>query len=179
MVKERITLSWDEDVLRKARQTGENLSELTQQFMKAYNSALRPDDDLKKNYQNFFDSILPLMKNYDFNLKIAETLDYIETTDDEGTEYNFEMPLNIFLEADGSFYIGEYDKRVTMENLDTRDFIAPKKILQNLVNTLSKTEELMNEKKNEIMMAKRIVDAICKTVIKKPSKMRFLKKTEI
>ena len=178
MTKARITLSWEEEVLRKAKELGINLSDITEQFMKAYTSAAKPDKSLNEGYQQLFDSILPLMRDFDFNLKIAKAVDDVVTTDKNGMGYKIEIPLSIFLEADGSFYIDEYDKYITINDIDPRDFIEPKKILSNLVDTLAKTKEIIKEKKNEILMAKRIIEAMSKTLVKKHSKVRFMKRKE-
>jgi hypothetical protein len=59
--------------------------------------------------------------------------------------------------------------RITdIEKIDQQDFFPPEKILSNLVDVLAKTKDANEEKMRQIMMAKRIVEAMSETLIKRP-----------
>lgn len=174
MVKEKLTLSVDREVVKKAKRLGINISHITEKVLKGYTSAKRPKGDLHEAYRQLCASIVPLLKEFDCNVKIAESEDTGVTTDDKGREYENVLPINIFLESDGSFYIDEFDSYFKdIETIGPQDFLRPEKILSNLVDALARSEEARKEKIKEILMAKRIVDAMSETLVKKiPTKKR-------
>jgi len=74
------------------------------------------------------------------------------------------------LESDGSFFIEPFEDRVVdIKKIDLQDFFPPEKVLSDLVDVLAKSKETNDEKVQQIMMAKRIVDAMSETLIKRPS----------
>lgn len=173
MVKEKLTLSVDREVVKKAKSLGINISHITEKVLKGYTSAESPNGGLHDAYQQLCDSILPLLKEFGCSVKIAEGIDVGIAEDNEGNEYEIERPFVIFLESDGSFYIDEFDDRFEdIKKIDAQDFFEPKRILSNLVDALARSEEARKEKMREILMAKRIVDAMSKTLVKKYSTKR-------
>ena len=170
MVKEKLTLSVDKEVVDKAKNLGINISDITEKVLKGYTSAERPKGDIHDAYRQLFDSILPLLKKFDCYVKIAEGIDTGVSRDCEDKEYEIEMPFAIFLESDGSFYVDEFEYYFEdIKKIEQRDFLIPERILSNLVEVLAKSEEARNEKMAEILMAKRIIDAMSETLLEKPS----------
>jgi len=174
MVKEKLTLSVDREVVKRAKSLGINISHITEKVLKGYTSAESPNGSLHEAYRQLCDSILPLLKEFDCNVRIAEGVDEGIAEDEEGNVYNIERPFTVLLESDGSFYIDEFDDRFEdIKKIDQRDFFEPKMILTNLVDALARSKEARKEKMREILMAKRIVDAMSKTLVKRaPKKYR-------
>lgn len=171
MVKEKLTLSVDREVVEKAKKLGINISEITEKVLRGYTSAEKPKGNLHEAYQKLFNSIVPLLKEFDCGIKIAEGIDTVVSTDSEGKDYENDIPINIFLEGDSSYYVAEFDysfKDIKM--IPPRDFLLPEKILSNLVDALAKSQENRTEKMNEILMAKRIIDAMSESLLKKSEK---------
>src|SRR4030042_4661323 len=147
MVKEKLTLSVDKEVVEKAKKLGINISEITEKVLRGYTSAEKPKGNLYEAYQKLFDSIVPLLKEFDCRVKIAEGYDTLVTTDSDGKDHEYDVPINIFLESDGSFYIDEFDHIFKdIQSISSRDFLSPEKILSNLVDALAKSEEKREEK---------------------------------
>jgi len=170
MVKEKLTLSVDKEVVKKAKSLGVNISDITEKVLRGYTSAEKPNGSLHDAYRQLFDSILLLLKEFDCNVKIAGCVDTVVSMDSQGKQYETEMPIDIFLESDGSFYIDQFDEHFTdIKKIVPRDFLTPERILSNLVDALASGEEARKEKMKEILMAKRIIDAISETLVKKPS----------
>jgi len=164
MVKEKLTLSVDKEVIEKAKKLGINISDITEQVLKGYTSAEKPEEgSLYDGYKQLFDSITPLLKEFGVSVAIAE--DFF--IDDRGFEYG---PSDILLEPDGSFYSDLFDVSFRdIKKIELQTFLSPKKILANLVDALVKSKEAMMEKMKEILMAKRIIDAMTETLIEKRS----------
>ena len=173
MVRDKLTLSVDREVIKKAKKQRLNISYITEKFLRAYTLAEKTNGSLHDAYQQFFESIVPLLREFDCEVKIAEGIEAVPTWDDEGNEYEIERPLSILLMSDGSFYIDELDKHLKdIDKIAPRDFLGPQKILSNLVNTLVRTKEARKERMREILMAKNIVDAISKTIAEKHATIR-------
>jgi hypothetical protein len=171
MVKEKLTLSVDKEVVEKAKKLGINISDITEKLLRGYTSAEKPTGNLHEAYQKLFDSIRPLVKEFDCSVKIAEGYDTVISTDSKGVDHEEELPVTIYLLADGTFYADEFDygfKDIKM--ISPSQFLSAEKILYNLVNVLVKTEENRKERMNEILMAKRIIDAMSETLLKRQSK---------
>jgi len=168
-VKEKLTLSVDKEVVEKAKKLGINISEITENVLKGYTSAEKPNGSVYDAYQKLFDAIMPLLKEFGCRIKIGEGLEPVmnkkgELLHDEGVDYD------VFLESDGSFYVDFFDTYIRdIKKIDKQDFFSPEKILSNLVDALAKSKETNEEKMRQIMMAKRIVDAMSETLIRKPS----------
>ena len=168
MVKEKLTLSVDKEVVEKAKDLGINISEITERMLRGYTSAEKPKGNLYEAYQKLFDSIVPLLREFDCNIKVAEGFDTVVSTNKEGNDVESEVPVEIYLEDDGSYYEDTFEYSFKdIKKIPPRQFLSPEKILSNLVNSLAKSEESRKEKMKEILMAKRIIDAMSETLLKK------------
>jgi hypothetical protein len=171
MVKEKLTLSVDKEVVEKAKSLGINISEITERVLKGYTSAEKPEDDLHEAYQKLFDSILPLLKEFDCSVKVAEGVDILTSTTADGKKREDEVPVEIFLTGYGRYYEATTDWDFKdIGYIKSGLFLSPEEILSNLVNALAKSKEKRKEQMNEIMMAKRIIDAMSERLLKKKEK---------
>jgi len=163
-MKEKLTLSVDKKVIEKAKKLGINISEITEKVLKGYTSAKKPNGSLYDGYTQLFDSITPLLREFGVDIKIAESIQVVR--DGKGAEW--EEPDHIFLEPDGSFYSDPFGAHFKdIQKIDVRSFLSPAKIISNLVNALAKSEGARKEKLQEILMAKRIIDAMSETLTAK------------
>lgn len=170
MPKEKLTLSVDEEVVKKAKKLGINISDITEKVLKGYTSAEKPNGSLHSAYKQLLDSILPLLKEFVCNVKIAGGIDSAVTTDSKGNQEEVEMPFEVLLLSDGSFFIEDFEYSFSdIKKISPQDFLSPEKILSNLVDVLARSKEANEERMQQIMMAKRIVDAMSETLIKRSS----------
>jgi hypothetical protein len=173
MPKEKLTLSVDKEVIEKAKNLGINISEITERILKGYTSAEKPVGSIHDAYKDLFDSIQPLLKEFDCNVKVAES--WIEVEDDRGEIYQLDVEDEVYLTGSGSFLIhsNPIDERYTIDDIkkiSPEEFLAPEKILKNLINELAKSQEKRKEKMDEILMAKRIIDAMSESLLKPSAK---------
>jgi hypothetical protein len=170
MGKEKLTLSVDKEVVEKAKKLGINISEITENILKGYTSAEKPNGSIYDAYRQLFSAIIPLLKEFGGQVKVGKGGELLQMQDEKGIQHNDEITYDILLDASGSFYMDFFDNWITdIEKIDQRDFLPPEKILSNLVDVLAKSREASEEKMRQIMMAKRIVDAMSETLIKRPS----------
>jgi hypothetical protein len=164
--KQKLTLSVDREVVDKAKNLGINISEITEKVLTGYTSAEKPDGSLHEAYKKLFDSILPLLKEFECDVQIATSWDYFN----DGTP----VPIGeVHLTSDGSFLVEDFPSSQQYYSYDIKkinadEFLSPKKILSNLVNELARSQETRKAKMDEILMAKRIVEAMSKTLLRKP-----------
>jgi len=161
MVKEKLTLSVDKEVVEKAKKLGINISDITEKVLKGYTSAQKPGKErsLSDGYQELFDSIIPLLKEFDVNVVVANG--YVVEDEEVGPQY----PYSIYLESDGSFWQDIFESSFTdIKKIKLNEFLSPKKILANLVDALVRSKQTKEEKLKEILMAKRIIDAMTETL---------------
>jgi len=164
MVKEKLTLSVDKKVIEKAKKLGINISEITERVLRGYTSAQKPEKgSLYEGYELLFDSIIPLLKEFDIRVEIAE-----EELEFEDGSF---VSLPVYLLPAGGFYVDGLDYYLKgVRQIELRGLLSPQKVLENLVDTLVKSEEGRKEKLKEIKMAKRIIDAMSETLIKRSIK---------
>jgi len=168
--KQKLTLSVDKEVVEKAKKLSINISEITERVLAGYTSAERPEGSIYDAYKQLFDSILPLLKEFDCDVKVAEGTDMVTSTDSNGKSSDFEMDIDIYLYPDGTFYADQYDSSFRdVERIERSFFLSPNQILSNLVEALAKSKERREEQMQEILMAKRIIDAMSATLLKKQS----------
>lgn len=160
-MKERIALSIDKEVITEAKSLRINISEVAETALAAYVLA-KKQKPLLEAYQDLFEYMLPLLKRFDCELKVAEVIEYNVKTD-AGT---YDIQHEIFLRGDGSLYDDFIEHTLKPEKLADSNFLSPLLILENLVNTLARNEERQGKRMDEIQMAKNIVNAICKTLKK-------------
>lgn len=172
MPKEKLTLSVDKEVVEKAKKLGINISEVTEKVLQGYTSAEKPNGSLYDAYKQLFESIRPLLVEFECSVKIADDTETVITTDSKGNSYEEEVPTDIYLSPDGSFYADQFDYSfINIEKIAGK-FLSPQKILSNLVDALARNEETRKEKMNEILMAKRIIDAMSLTLLKGSDKQK-------
>jgi hypothetical protein len=160
-------LSVDKEVIKKAKKLGINISEITENILKGYTSAEKPNGNVYDAYSQLFSAITPLLKEFGCTIEVGEGID--ESTDEKGRLVEG-PPYDISLLSDGSFYLDAFEMSFTdIKKIDLQDFLPPEKILSNLVNVLAETKSANEEKRRQIMMAKRIVQAMSETLVKKPS----------
>jgi hypothetical protein len=173
MPKEKLTLSVDKEVVEKAKNLGINISEITERVLKGYTSAERPVGSIHDAYKDLFDSIQPLLKEFDCNVKVAES--WIEAEDEVGEIERVALEDEIFLTGSGAFLI---QSRITPEHYYVNDikkispdeFLLPQQILTNLLEQLASSQEKRKEKMDEILMAKRIIEAMSESLLKQSKK---------
>ena len=169
MPKEKLTLSVDKEVVQKAKNLGINISEITEKVLTGYTAAEKPNDDLYGSYNQLFDSITPLLKEFDCSAKVAEGIDTMTYKDDKGKTSSYEYEVNIYLCSDGSFYADAVDVSFDeIKSIKQKFFLSPEKILSNLVEALANSKKKREEQIKEIQMAKRIIDAMSESLLKKP-----------
>lgn len=173
-MKEKLTLSVDREIVEKAKKLGINISDITEKVLKGYTSAEEPSGNIYDAYQQLFDAIIPLLKEFGGSVKVAKGI-FEADLEPNGTS---EIDYDILLEADGSFstdpdiFTGFRDIKKIDRSTDRRDFLSPEKILSDLVDTLAKSKEKNEERMRQILTAKRIVDAMTETLIGKPPSTR-------
>jgi len=170
MGKEKLTLSVDKEIVKKAKKLGINISEITESILKGYTSAEKPNGSIYDAYRQLFSAITPLLKEFGGQVKIGEGIEFVESEDEKGKRYDDEIPFDIFLDPDGSFYVEPFERWIRdIRKIDQRDFLPPEMVLSSLVNVLAKTKDANEEKMRQIMTAKRIVEAMSETLIKRPA----------
>ena len=166
MPKEKLTLSVDKEVVEKAKNLGINISEITENVLKGYTSD-RPEGNLYDSYKELFNSILPLLKEFDCRVKIAES--WIEFEDDDGGVERVGILDESYLTADGNYLIKDFAEGrdyfiYDVTKIPTEEFLPPNKILENVVKELVSSQEKRKAKMDEILMAKRIIEAMSETL---------------
>ncbi len=157
MVKQKLTLSVEKELVEKAKKLGINISEVTEIILKAYTSAEQPKGgSLYDAYEQLFDSITPLMKEFDIeDIFIGVGDDY------HGLDYD------ILLLPNGSFCFAGSESDEEFEDIRKIEYssLCPAgDILDELATALVKTDKARKEKRQEILMVKRIVDAITESL---------------
>jgi hypothetical protein len=159
MVKQKLTLSIDKEVIQKAKKLGINISELTEQVLKGYTSAEKPNGTLYDGYRQLFNSIVPLMKEYGiYDICVGQDSEPIL---DEKNNLIHSINYNYWLTSSGYFYESETDTSIKdIKKINIQSFLSPKEILSKIIDALVKSKEAQEERMNELMMAKRIIDAM-------------------
>jgi hypothetical protein len=169
-IRDRLSLYISRDIVREAKRQKINISKITEEWLNAHTLIEKNDVNLNDAYSQLIRLIVPLLREYDSSIKIAESQQMAPIID-HGKEYEIQRPLNIFLMPDGSFYIDEDDRYFKdISVIAPSDFLSPEKILKNLVDALAENRKAMERKMREILMAKNIVYAIYKSLLEtKPS----------
>jgi hypothetical protein len=168
--KEKVNLTIDVEVVKQAKEQRINMSKFTEKMLRGYTAAKKPEGDVHEAYSQLFESIVPLLKEFDCRVQVAETRYPALIGDGRGNDIEIERPISIYIMADGSLYLDEDDRYFEdIREIHKEHFFEPQKILSNLVNALSKSKEARDDRINEILMAKNIIEAISKRLIKKYS----------
>ena len=162
-VKKKLTLSVDEEVVKRAKSLGFNLSEFTESVLDAY--AFSPEKTAKNHlyqkYGELFASMKPLLEEYGTSVEVALWI----YDDGEGNEGE----VKVFLESDGKLrqyasgdvdeYGNEVAKPIEIAGVGNT-FHSTKTILENFIKAVTAAKEKRAEQIGELEMAKRMVEAI-------------------
>ena len=161
--KKKLTLSVDEEVVKRAKSLGFNLSEFTESVLDAY--AFSPEKTAKNHlyqkYGELFASMKPLLEEYGTSVEVALWID----EDDQGNEGE----VKVLLESDGKLFrydsgnVDEYGNEVPhpIEISEvSNSFYSTKTILENFIKAITAAKEKRAERIEELEMAKRMVEAI-------------------
>jgi post-segregation antitoxin (ccd killing protein) len=161
--KKKLTLSVDEEVVKRAKSLGFNLSEFTESVLDAY--AFTPEktakDTLYQKYGELFASMKPLLEEYGATAEVATWI----YEDDEGNEGE----VKVLLESDGKLFrydsgnVDEYGNEIShpIEISEvSSSFYPTKTILENFIKAITEAKERRAERISELEMAKRMVEAI-------------------
>ena len=162
-------MSIDPDVVKKARGIGINISEITEGILRGFSftPSRIETDALYEKYEQLFQTMLPLLKQYGTNIKVGEFY---------AGEFN--DTAEIWLRANGGFWLPEFDEGFKEINrMDITDFYQPKIILTNFIERISQSAENRKQQLTELEMARRIIEAIGGTSTKKPAYSKTIKKS--
>jgi len=160
--KQKLTLSVDPDVVKKARGLGINISEITEGILRGFSFTPSGTETmvLYEKYKQLFETMIPLLQKYGVAVEVGS----FEIRDDNvvyGTS-------QIFLASNGTFLLTEIDQTVLdIQKIPLSDFHKPKNILSNFIEALSKAAEDRKQQLTELEMARRIIEAINGTTPKK------------
>lgn len=160
MPKEKLTLSVDREVVKKAKSLGLNISELTELALRGFSFSAKDANSnaLYGLYNTLFDSMKLLLEMYGASVKIAS----VGILDDQGNCLNVS---DVSLGPDGRFCWEEVgDTFIDIKKIPTNAFCTPKEILSSLVDALAEAAQKRRETMLELEMARRIVNAITSTL---------------
>jgi hypothetical protein len=160
--KVKLTLSVDENTVNKAKSLGLNLSEITQDALKYY--TFKSDvGSLYNKYQELFNSMLPLMNEYETAVRIGEITEYDQYD-------NPVIGFPIYLLLDGSFdQENESPEDLTykdIQRIPISAFLEPKQILANFIAAIAEAKKKRDEKIDDLEMAQALITAITEKIQK-------------
>ena len=162
--KQKLTLSIDPTVIQKAKDVGINISEITEGILRGF--SFTPSDletqALLDKYFELFEVMQPILKKYSATVKVGEIENYNDDV--------FEGTSDLFLGADGEFFIPDYRDSYAHphpEEIDPNELSDPNTILKNFINSLATSAENRKKQITELEMAKRIIEAIADTSLKR------------
>lgn len=172
MTKEKLTLSVDKEVVKKAKKLGINISEITEKVLGGFTFTLAGVDEsyVRAKYRGLFDTMLPLLKKYSVGVKVA-TVDFApQDLQKEG----YEGPVMVELCPDGTLayeFASDWEE-IPFEKISVVGFHPPKQILSDFIEAISEASERAKENLKELEMVKRIIEAIAGSPGKTPRKGR-------
>lgn len=153
-------------IVQEAKKQHINISDFLEKWLEVYVVANRPVGDMYTGYQEFFNSIVPLLEKFKSSIIIGEG-EAIITHKDGEQDYEDRVHYNIRLESNGYFYVDWFERRFKkIQKIDLEDLFSPKIILDNLFKTLLTSKKVTDRKMKEILMAKNIVNALSKSLFK-------------
>jgi len=158
--KQKLTLSVNKEVVEKAKAMGINISEITENVLKGF--AFTPtgldNDEFYRHYNELFQSMLPLMKNYNFPVTVASYPEFDDLGNHMWTVKTTLLPTSIY-------YVDPYEREFSdIKNIEIHEFHSPMKILETFLTKLTSGVEQRREQIKELEMAKRILQAITGTI---------------
>ncbi len=163
--KVKLTLSVDKQVVEAAKKQGLNLSDVTENILRGFSFRPRRSDkeELVEKYRNLFDTMKPLLREFGARVAVGKDVAYYKSAKGHSEPFDFE----IILLSNGRFLIDEPDHVVNdVSDLNIDSLHTPKKILENLIQELSKGADKRREKIREIEIARRIIEALSDSLTK-------------
>lgn len=181
--KTKLTLSVDAKIVKKAKDDPNiNISEITEKVLRAFtaSSEIKDKEKIYENYNELFKLMLPLLRKFKVRTEIAQQIifespsdypDWEPDLDPDGVPMNDEpIPshwYSYFLKPDGKLEHEEAGE-IKIKDIPIDDFHRPQHIIDELLNSIQEGVNYRKEQFKEIEMAKTIIDAITKGVIRKP-----------
>lgn len=168
MPKEKLTLSVDEEVVKKAKKLGINISEITEKVLKGFTFAPTGAEKshIRAKYKELFDTMLPLLREYHTSVEVASQ--DVTTPEEQAKGVHYDVPIDLF--TTGELGVAELEETIPFEEISLHEFYPPKKILSGFIDAITRGSERMKEHLKELEMAKRIVEAVAKSMGKAPTK---------
>jgi DNA-binding transcriptional MerR regulator len=145
MVRKKLTLSVNSEVIKKAKELGLNLSEITENALKITSfgeekEKLTTTEKLTEAYKKVFRTMIPILKKWNTNVKIGE---YYESEEDVHSRHCFEYFLT---ENEIALWADILDETVKKWQLDDKNipiehFYDPERIIKELIEKLYKIAE--------------------------------------
>lgn len=163
--KRKLTLSVDEDVVEKAKTLNINISEMTEAMLRGF--AFKPTelelDAVYRHYQELFNAMLTLLREYQTSVVVAERTVY----DDN------EEPLfggTYLLDNNGKIWFTDEEGPTDIRDIPLYCFRDPMVILSRFVKALSEAKEQREEQINKLEMAKQLILAMTQSLTKGAAK---------
>jgi len=183
--KQKLTLSVDSEVIKKAEELGLNKSEITEKVLRAFTTSSKTTDKEKlyEMYRELFNLMMPLLKKFRTRVFVGSEEVWEEETggagtiyDEDGNEVDFDPgpPSDVFmiyLESDGTLSHDREGKQ-DIKDIDINLFNTPKQIVDQLLTSVLRGAEYRKNQFKEIEMAKTIIDAITKGIFSKSKKSK-------
>jgi hypothetical protein len=179
--KEKLNLSIDEAVVRRAKDLGINISEITESFLRGYAASDKDEADtlkIRAGYQSLFKVILPTMERFDAQVEVGADFD------DAGDEIE-----SLFLRPDGSFYwwnnLSDQSTEANLDQVKLWKLHNPDKIVSNWLLKLKEAKQQNVERLRTLQLYQGIAEAMAKTLSQSqktfelnPSKQKLTRRHE-
>jgi len=154
-MKQKLTLSVDKEVVKKAKELGINISELTEKVLASFTFEPSKDDALKvkEKYKELFDLMLPMLSKLGVSVVVGE----IEISDKEG---QFVGLAHMELLPSGQLYIDDFETYVDIDRISVNDLLPPSKILEKFIDALIRGMESTKKTVRELELTKKLVKVI-------------------
>src|SRR5579862_5500612 len=165
--KHKLTLSVDAEVIKRAKEMGFNLSEITESVLRsfAFSQTESSRKVVRQKYAELFALMLPLLKSYDTKVQVSKTENSGEIGEEVvgGVKGTVEYLTYLELFPNGSLQWADSKREVLIEDIDPEFLLEPNDILQNFVTAIADADKL-SERIEGIEMAKKIVEVISQSI---------------
>ena len=146
MERKKLTLSVNSEVIKKAKELGLNLSEITESALKITSfgeekEKLTTTEKLVEAYTKVFQTMIPILKKWKTSVKIGEYHEYVDKEQNYIEIFQYYLTeKEIFLWADfidktlGRWQLGD-------KNIPIHNFYDPERIIKELIDQLYKISE--------------------------------------
>jgi hypothetical protein len=160
--KQKLTLGLNKDVIERAKAAGINISEVTEQVLRAltYDPKGNTIYDVIEGYEKLFRCIAPILRRYDRSILVGMHKIYQSIDDNNKT---IELPIELVYDTTLLEYgpppnTGDYKVVEVDEVVYALD--EPTKILENLILSVIQAAEENKEKIKELQFALRFVKTL-------------------